>query len=139
MGIRWDYMVVDIGSLSTAELQIMLTELGGDHWQVCASTADRLILMREGVEIPVAARHVEPLMVKVSRATNVRAPEPIGPRLTPREREIFELVGRGAPNRRISETLGIREQSVKNLVSTIMRKFGVENRVQLALKFLDEH
>ena len=38
------------------------------------------------------------------------------------------------PNRRISEVTALREQSVKNLVSVIMRKLNCENRVQVALK-----
>jgi DNA-binding NarL/FixJ family response regulator len=37
-------------------------------------------------------------------------------------------------NRRIAESLGIREQSVKNLVSVLMRKLHCENRVQVALQ-----
>ncbi|HMS57131.1 MAG TPA: LuxR C-terminal-related transcriptional regulator [Fimbriimonadaceae bacterium] len=54
--------------------------------------------------------------------------------LTPREHEVAMMIAQGMPNRRISETIGLREQSVKNLVSTIMRKLDCENRVQVALK-----
>lgn len=54
--------------------------------------------------------------------------------LTPREHEVAMMIAKGMPNRRISETIGLREQSVKNLVSTIMRKLDCENRVQVALK-----
>jgi DNA-binding NarL/FixJ family response regulator len=44
------------------------------------------------------------------------------------------MVAKGLPNRRIAQSLGLREQSVKNLVSTVMRKLDCENRVQVALK-----
>lgn len=54
--------------------------------------------------------------------------------LTRREYEIAQLVGRGLSNRRISGVTALREQSVKNLVSVIMRKLRCENRVQVALK-----
>jgi DNA-binding NarL/FixJ family response regulator len=37
-------------------------------------------------------------------------------------------------NRKISQITGLREQSIKNLVSVIMRKLHCENRVQVALK-----
>jgi DNA-binding NarL/FixJ family response regulator len=57
-----------------------------------------------------------------------------GNELTRREYEVAQLVARGMPNRRISEVTGLREQSVKNLVSVIMRKLNCENRVQVALK-----
>jgi DNA-binding CsgD family transcriptional regulator len=54
--------------------------------------------------------------------------------LTPREREVARLVSTGMPNRSIALTLGIQEQSVKNLVSGVMRKLACENRTQLALQ-----
>ncbi len=56
------------------------------------------------------------------------------PQLTPRESEVAQLVGRGMSNRKIAHQLGIREQSVKNLVSVVMRKLDCENRVQVALQ-----
>lgn len=57
--------------------------------------------------------------------------------LTRREYEIARLVAQGMSNRRISSVSGLREQSVKNLVSVIMRKMGCENRVQVALKLVN--
>ncbi len=54
--------------------------------------------------------------------------------LTPREREVAGLVARGMSNRTIAGTLGMQEQSVKNLVSAIMRKMRCENRTQVALQ-----
>lgn len=57
----------------------------------------------------------------------------VGSRLTRRETQVAQLVSQGMPNRRIAESLGIREQSVKNLVSVLMRKLHCENRTQMAL------
>jgi DNA-binding NarL/FixJ family response regulator len=57
----------------------------------------------------------------------------VNPHLTRRELQVAQLVSQGMSNRRIAETLGIREQSVKNLVSMLMRKLRCENRVQVAL------
>ncbi len=59
---------------------------------------------------------------------------PYGSRLTARELDVAKLVAQGHPNRRIAELLELQEQSVKNLVSVIMRKLQCENRVQVALK-----
>lgn len=53
--------------------------------------------------------------------------------LTPREREVARLISQGLPNRRIAKVLGIQEQSVKNVVSVVMRKLDCQNRVQVAL------
>jgi DNA-binding NarL/FixJ family response regulator len=54
--------------------------------------------------------------------------------LTNREFEVAQLVAKGMSNRKISQVTGLREQSIKNLVSVIMRKLHCENRVQVALK-----
>lgn len=54
--------------------------------------------------------------------------------LSRREFECAQLVARGMSNRKIAEITGLREQSIKNLVSVVMRKLGCENRVQVALK-----
>jgi DNA-binding NarL/FixJ family response regulator len=54
--------------------------------------------------------------------------------LTRREYEVAQLVAKGMSNRKIAQITGLREQSIKNLVSVIMRKLHCENRVQVALK-----
>lgn len=59
-------------------------------------------------------------------------------RLTRRESDVVKLVAQGKSNRQIADQLGLREQSVKNLVSGVMRKLNCENRVQLALHFSAE-
>ncbi len=57
-----------------------------------------------------------------------------GRKLTRRELEVAQYVAQGLGNRRISQVLNLQEQSVKNLVSSIMRKLNCENRTQVALK-----
>ena len=54
--------------------------------------------------------------------------------LTKREFDVAMLVSKGLSNRSIAQAAGLQEQSVKNLVSVIMRKLSCENRVQVALK-----
>lgn len=53
--------------------------------------------------------------------------------LSRRELQVAQYVAKGMPNRRIATITNLQEQSVKNLVSTIMRKLRCENRVQVAL------
>lgn len=54
-------------------------------------------------------------------------------RLSPREREILELIGEGLTNREIAGRLFLAEKTVKNRVSSILSKLGVGRRVQAAL------
>jgi DNA-binding NarL/FixJ family response regulator len=67
-----------------------------------------------------------------------RRPYGMGPandhELSRREYEVAQLVAKGMSNRKIAAVTGLREQSIKNLVSVIMRKLRCENRVQVALK-----
>ena len=58
------------------------------------------------------------------------------PGLTPRESEIAGLVAKGLTNRQIAASIGIVEQSVKNAVTVILTKLGLDNRVQLALHMM---
>ncbi|MFD0279432.1 response regulator [Kitasatospora sp. NPDC127111] len=53
--------------------------------------------------------------------------------LTPREREILALVGEGKTNRQIGEELYLAEKTVKNHVSRLLAKLGVERRLQAAV------
>lgn len=53
--------------------------------------------------------------------------------LSRRESEIAELVAKGLGNRDIAERLELTEQSVKNLVTRVLRKLGLRNRVQICL------
>ncbi|MER7580625.1 response regulator transcription factor [Kitasatospora sp. NPDC097691] len=53
--------------------------------------------------------------------------------LTPREREILVLVGEGKTNRQIGRELYLAEKTVKNHVSRLLAKLGVERRLQAAV------
>lgn len=53
--------------------------------------------------------------------------------LTPREREIFDLISQGFSNKEIAAALHIAEQTVKAHVSRILVKLGQPNRAQAAI------
>jgi DNA-binding NarL/FixJ family response regulator len=54
--------------------------------------------------------------------------------LTERELEVLELLARGIDNQQIGRTLFLSEHTVKNHVSSILVKLGVENRLQAAVR-----
>jgi NarL family two-component system response regulator LiaR len=54
-------------------------------------------------------------------------------RLTPREREVLELIGRGYPNKRIARRLEVSEKTVKTHVGHVLAKLGVTDRTQAAV------
>ena len=53
--------------------------------------------------------------------------------LTPREREVLELVGEGLANKQISRRLGISEKTVKAHLTNVFQRIGVGDRVSAAL------
>ena len=53
--------------------------------------------------------------------------------LSPREMEILQLISRGYSNKEIAHELGISRQTVKNHMTSILRKLSVNDRTQAAL------
>ena len=70
----------------------------------------------------VAARLVE----------TIATDQPV-PHLTPREREVLALIGRGLSNKRIARELGLSEKTVKTHVANVLHKLGAADRTQAAV------
>jgi DNA-binding CsgD family transcriptional regulator len=51
--------------------------------------------------------------------------------LTPRERDVLELIAEGLSNRRVAERLGISDHTVKFHVAAIYGKLGASSRAEL--------
>jgi DNA-binding NarL/FixJ family response regulator len=62
-----------------------------------------------------------------------RAQKRPGDNLTPRERQVLELVGQGLANKQISRKLGIKEKTVKAHLTSVFQRIGVSDRTSAAL------
>jgi len=58
--------------------------------------------------------------------------------LTPREREILDLIAQGASNREIAQALFIAEKTVRNHVTNILSRLGLRDRTQAAIIALQQ-
>ncbi|WP_123919976.1 response regulator [Georgenia muralis] len=52
--------------------------------------------------------------------------------LTPSERRVLELIGDGLSNREIGDRLGVAEKTVKNHITALLSKMGLQRRTQVA-------
>lgn len=52
--------------------------------------------------------------------------------LTPSERRVLELIGDGLSNREIGDRLGVAEKTVKNHITSLLSKMGLQRRTQVA-------
>ena len=53
--------------------------------------------------------------------------------LSNQERQVLELIGEGLTNRQIGERMFLAEKTVKNYVSNVLAKLGLERRTQAAV------
>lgn len=52
--------------------------------------------------------------------------------LTPAERKVLDLIGDGLSNREIGDKLGVAEKTVKNHITALLAKMGLQRRTQVA-------
>ncbi|WP_049733171.1 response regulator [Rhizobium ecuadorense] len=84
------------------------------------------------------SRYISPTMsTKVmENSLNGSAPDKNG--LTPREREVMDLVAQGLSNKHIGLRLNLQEKTVKHHMTQILSKLGVSNRTEAALQWREQ-
>jgi DNA-binding NarL/FixJ family response regulator len=83
---------------------------------------------------PAIARRVLALMREAPAAAARGANAAELALLTPREREVLELVAAGTPNKEVAERLGLALSTVKNALLAIYGKWRVRSRLEATLK-----
>ncbi|WP_410674080.1 response regulator [Amycolatopsis sp. cmx-4-68] len=73
------------------------------------------------------------VMNKLRGENSAAAPDPRYEQLSPQERRVLDLVAEGLTNRQIAERLFLAEKTVKNYVSSVLHKLGVERRTSAAV------
>jgi len=90
----------------------------------------------EGIRHVAAGRSLlDPAVTEklLDRLRNPVEPDPVVGKLTAREREILDLIAEGCTNRQIGERLFLAEKTVKNYVSGLLTKLGMQRRTQAAV------
>jgi DNA-binding NarL/FixJ family response regulator len=82
--------------------------------------------------------HLAPRVASTLLA-QVHTPGKAGPVLSPREREVLQLVADGLPTKQIARALNITERTVKFHVASLMRKLDADNRAQMVAVAAQRH
>ena len=69
----------------------------------------------------------------VAKTVATRVHESLEPALSQREQQILLLITEGMTNRQIGEQLDLAEKTVKNYVSSLFAKLGIQRRTQAAV------
>jgi two-component system response regulator DevR len=83
---------------------------------------------------------IDPRLVKrvVERITTTSPENPLLDSLTPRERDLLQLIAEGLTNREIGVRMSLAEKTVKNYVSMMLSKLGLHRRTQAAILHLEQ-
>ncbi len=123
---------------------LMLTSFADDEAlfdAILAGAAGYVLKQIRGADLVGAVRTVAAggsLLDPKAAATvmeRLRAPKAADPlsSLTGQERRILELIGEGLTNREIAHRLFLAEKTVKNYVSGLLAKLGMQRRTQAAV------
>jgi DNA-binding CsgD family transcriptional regulator len=119
----FDYLVVDpVGEVSLPSALGLLVQMGG----ILALTVN------------APPRVLQRLRRLFGHSQAASAPSPESPlsgpllALTPREREVAQLIARGFSNRQIAEALVISEGTARSHVAHILARLGARSRTQVA-------
>ncbi len=124
---------------------LILTSFADDEalfQAIMAGAAGFVLKQVRGADLLEAVRRIAAGQSLLDPAVTARVLERVrrGPeederlaQLTPQERNILELIAEGLTNRQIAERVHLAEKTVKNYVSNLLAKLGMERRTQAAV------
>lgn len=111
--------------VALGHLGLAHTELARANLATARIEADSAAAGFRRLDMTHRLREADHLLAGITRAARTTDP------LTPREREVRELVDAGLSNREIATRLVLSERTVESHVRSILAKFGVANRAEL--------
>jgi DNA-binding NarL/FixJ family response regulator len=123
-----DVRVVVLTTFSDRSRVLRAVDAGASGYLLKDASPDQI-----AEAIRAAARGEAPVDPRAAAALLRRGEERPADKLTPREREVIDLVGAGLANKQIARRLGISEKTVKTHLTKAFQVIGVTDRVQAAL------
>ncbi|MFB9954349.1 response regulator [Cellulomonas denverensis] len=130
-------LMTQVKSLLPEARAIVLTSFDDDALAAAleAGAAAYLLKSVRGAEITdvIRAVHAGRTLLDERTVTRRRAGhEDPTENLTPSELKVLDLIGDGMSNREIAEKLGVAEKTVKNHITSLLSKMGLQRRTQVA-------
>lgn len=134
----------EIRSRHTEVACLILTSFADDEAlanAILAGASGYVLKQIQGQELVASVRAAASGHSLIDRDTAVRVLEDLhraraeeegAERLTPREREIIDMIASGMTNRQIGDKLFLSEKTVKNYVSNVLGKLGMGRRAEAA-------
>ena len=136
--VRPDVILVDLQLPDGTGIDIILTSFDDDEAlaeSLEAGARAYILKTVRGAEITDVIKAVADGRVLLDERTLTRRrvdhEDPTAD-LTPSERKVLDLIGDGLSNREIGEKLGVAEKTVKNHITSLLSKMGLQRRTQVA-------
>jgi two-component system, NarL family, response regulator LiaR len=124
--------IVVLTSATDDEHLVRAMQAGATSYLLKTAPAEHVIAAIRAAAAGIARLSPELLTQLTQALLRPPPPDPLQS-LSPREREVIQLIARGHSNRQIARDLAIGEQTVKTHVRGILTKLGLQDRVQVAI------
>jgi two-component system, NarL family, response regulator LiaR len=124
--------VVVLTSATGDEHLVRAMHAGATSYLLKTASAEHVIAAIRDAAAGTASLSPELLTRLTQALRRPPPPDPLQP-LSPREREVLQLIARGHSNRQIARDLTIGEQTVKTHVRSILTKLALQDRLQAAI------
>jgi DNA-binding NarL/FixJ family response regulator len=108
-----------------------------DGYLLKDSEGDALVAALVAVAHGEQVLHPQVLRLVLGQVPESQSGGPLD-RLTPQERRILGLITQGQTNKEIGGEIGVSEKTVRNLMTNVLAKLGVERRQQAVALFVRE-
>lgn len=134
----------DVRSVDPSVAGIILTSFDDDdalRASVMAGASGYLLKDIRGTQLVDSIRRVasgeslldDDVVARLRKQWGHDVEDPRLAELSPQERRILEHIAEGLTNRQIGETMSLAEKTVKNYVTSVLAKMGLERRTQAAI------
>ncbi len=110
---------------------VVVVERGGAEQEHAAAQLGAGALVEKGATLRELGEAIER-----ARRTSARLPAGSAENLTPRQREVLELIVEGLDNRQIAARLGVTERTARAHTSGVLKRLGEPNRTRAAVAAL---